>query len=207
MYFLNSQFQKMKIIAIFLLMSNIIFSQDYRFGDGEDLIFFGHSYKTIVFSKRVDGDVYRTQWLTEDLVIRESSGILDIKTQQGLLQNGYFVNGTSDSIYINVLGALKLCPVEWRVPRIGEWDTLLSTISMDQRKYMFKYLPGYIGQNSSIVNDSIVINRVEVSGGFWWSSTYNEHWVYGIELDYQRNLYFGKAPLWDKASVRCVRDL
>lgn len=202
----TSQFQ-MKTLIIFLFLSIVIHSQSYRLGNGDDLVFSGHSYKTVVVSIRSENEVYRKQWLAEDLKPTEISGVMDMETQRGLMINGHFINGTIDSIYVNIQAALKSCPEEWRIPRIGEWDTLLSTITMEHRRYMFQSLPGYIGYNSSSINDSIIINKNQLSGGFWWSSTFNDYWVEGIELDFERNLHFGKAPLWDRASIRCVKDL
>ena len=196
----------MKIFIIFILMTVNLYSQTYRFGNGSDFVFLGHSYKTVILQIASDDEVYRKQWFAEDLKPRIVNGVMDIETQKGLIINGHFINGIKDSVYVNILAALKSCPDEWRVPRIGEWDTLFSTISMDERRYMFQTLPGYIGYSSSSINDSIIINKNKLSGGFWWSSTFNEEWVNGVELDFQRNLHFGMAPLWDRASVRCVRD-
>ncbi len=196
----------MKLFCIFLLLTITSYSQSYRFGNGSDVVYFGHSYKTVVLNMETEDGMLRKQWLAEDLKPRILDGVMDIATQKGLVINGHFINGTKDSIYVNIYAALRSCPEEWRIPRIGEWDTLLSTITMDQRRYMFQTLPGYIGYNSSLINDTIIINKNKLSGGFWWSSTFNEYWVKGVELDYERNLHFGSAPLWDRASIRCVRD-
>jgi uncharacterized protein (TIGR02145 family) len=207
----------MKLLLILLCFFNLSFSQqdslkNYRISSGPDIIHYDANstkyYSTVYIIIVIDGILEKyQQWLKEDIIPREVNGAFDIKTQEGLYGVGDFISGNFDSTYINVLGAMKMCPEGWRIPRIGEWDTLFKVLTVDDRKLIFSKLPGYLGTSNIEIRDSIIKKESFLKGGFWWSSTFNESWVQGVELDTKWNVHFGKAPLSDKASVRCVRDV
>lgn len=207
----------MRFLLVFLFFYNFTFSQQdslkkYRMYTGPDIIHYDATstkyYSTMYISIVIDGVLEKyQQWFKEEIIPREVNGAFDIKTQEGLYGVGDFISGNFDSTYINILGGIKMCPEGWHVPRIGEWDTLFDVLTVEDRKILFSKLPGYLGISNLEKNDSIIKIESFNKGGFWWSSTFNENWVQGVELDNKWNVYFGKAPLSDKASVRCVRDV
>lgn len=177
----------------------------------EDTVFEGHLYKLIrignVYYEDNGAEIIHWKiWFLNDLKPYESNNLLDMKTQRNMPGVGLFINANFDSIYFNPSGAQKACPNRWRVPRIGEWDTLFDQLDIDMKMFMFKELPGYVSYE--IVNeDAILKKKVErLNGGFWWSSTMDENRCKGIELDNGRNKESGQGSLHDRAAVRCVRD-
>ena len=202
----------MKILILFLLISQSILSQDTLwkrpFGTGEDLQYNKHLYKIIKLASEDEwGNVYWTKWMLNDLIYTPTNNVLDLKTQEGLSMIGHFINATVDSIYFNPESAQKSCPQGWRIPRIGEWDTLISNLTWEQKIAFFNTLPGYIGYSNRSVNDTIIIKDiVKLKGGFYWTSTEAGEKIWGIEIEPTYNYEKGKADKWDFASVRCVQD-
>jgi uncharacterized protein (TIGR02145 family) len=175
------------------------------------MLFEGRLYKIArigYVKKQLNGAEYIDWklWFLNDLIPYEKENILDMKTQKNMPGVGLFLNANYDSIYFNPPGAIKACPVSWRVPRIGEWDTLFNMLSFDMKKDMFYELPGYISY-TIIKDDTVAIRKVDrLNGGFWWSSDVEVDRCWGVKLDNQRNKEKGKGSLHDRAAVRCVRD-
>ena len=61
---------------------------------------------------------------------------------------GLFINANYDSIYFNPAGAQNACPDKWRVPRIGEWDTLFNMNMVD----MVNTIKSVIDNESELYN-------------------------------------------------------
>lgn len=177
----------------------------------DDTVFEGHLYKLV----KIGNPYYETNgaenihwkiWFMDDIKPYEKNNLLDISTQMGMTGVGLFLNANFDSIYFNPSGAQTACPSGWRVPRIGEWDTLFDQLNIDMKMVMFRNLPGYVSYEI-VRDDTILKKRVDkLHGGFWWSSTMDELRCEGIELDNSRNKTNGKGSLHDRAAVRCVRD-
>lgn len=178
-----------------------------------DTTFEGHLYK-IVRIGYLNQDINGTEtinwklWFLNDLRPYGKKNLLNMKTQRNMSGVGLFINANYDSIYFNPAGAQNACPDKWRVPRIGEWDTLfnMNMVDIDIKMFMFSELPGYISYEI-VKDDTILKKKVEKQkGGFWWSSTISDSRCEGIELDNSRNKSKGKGSLYDRAAVRCVRD-
>lgn len=201
------------IVCIFLLLSLNIYSQNRNIRRGEDIISYGVNYHTVYIGS-IDNynNVEWKQWLLSDIILtKELVGVLPAWTQKEMSGIGVMVNGVSDSIFFTPDAALKVCPAGFRLPRIGEYDTLIGALSIEERKEFFNKLPGYITHVYKDTNDIIIKNKIIEKGGFWWTSTniYNEEEKYkfiGIELDYMYNYHKGKGDLGDYAAVRCVRN-
>jgi uncharacterized protein (TIGR02145 family) len=206
----------MKII-IFILLSILCLT---TFGQGisvrlfqthDDTVFEGHLYKIArigYVKKELNGSEYIDWklWFLNDLRPYEKNNLLNMDTQKDMFGVGLFINANYDSIYFNPSGATHACPTKWRVPRIGEWDTLFNMLSLDMKMYMFNELPGYVSYNI-VKDDTIAVKKVDkLYGGFWWSSDLEGERCWGIRLDNQRNKEKGKGSLHDRAAVRCVRD-
>lgn len=199
---------------IFIMLCLTSFGQGISvrlFQPQDDTVFEGHLYKIVrIGSIRHEDNGAETidwkLWFLNDLRPYEKNNLLDMKTQKNMPGVGLFLNANYDSIYFNPSGAQRACPDRWRVPRIGEWDTLFDQLSIDMKMYMFGELPGYVSYEV-VQDDTILKKRVErLHGGFWWSSTIDDNRCYGIELDNGRNKSKGKGSLHDRAAVRCVRD-
>jgi uncharacterized protein (TIGR02145 family) len=194
---------------LFLLLPFFSYSQTWTksFKRIDDVYSNGYSYRAISIGREDEYyNVIWKDWLIDDIRINQLPYVLDIRTQEGQTGVGNFISEVVDSIYFNPAAALKVCPQGWRLPRIGEWDTLFTQLTYDQRRIFVESFHGYIEHSRSSIGDSIVkhINRIE--GGFWWSSTLDGEKVLGVELTQQYRLDHGKGDLWDYASVRCVRD-
>ena len=200
----------MKVLILFLLLSQSLLSQVWQrpFRQSEDLQWGQHLYKVIEFGKKDEwNNIQWTKWMLNDLVYTPTDNVLDLETQKGLSGVGHFVNGTIDSIYFNPEASKKVCPTGWRLPRIGEWDTLVSNLNWQQKISFFNKLPGYIGYSNRTINDTIIIKDItKLKGGFYWSSTEADGKIWGVEIQPTYNFEKGKADLWDFASVRCVED-
>lgn len=177
----------------------------------DDTVFEGHLYKIAkvgYLKKESNGAEYVEWklWFLNDLRPYEKNNLLNMSTQKDMPGVGLFINANYDSIYFNPSGAAHACPAKWRVPRIGEWDTLFDMLSIDMKMHMFEELPGYISY-TIVKQDTIAVRRVEkLKGGFWWSSDIEGERCEGISLDRGRNKEKGKGSLHDRAAVRCVRD-
>jgi len=177
----------------------------------DDTVFEGHLYKIvrIGYVRHEDNGAETIDWklwFLNNLRPYEKDNLLDMKTQKNMPGVGLFLNANYDSIYFNPAGAQSVCPERWRVPRIGEWDTLFNILSLDMKMYMFGELPGYVSYEI-VQNDTVTVKKVDrLHGGFWWSSDLEGERCWGIRLDNRRNKENGKGSLHDRAAVRCVRD-
>jgi len=147
-------------------------------------------------------------WMIDDLVPHTIDQVMNMETQSDQKGVGVFLNGAYDSLVINYDGATKSCPTGWRLPRIGEWDTLLNTLEYTQRVAFFNNLRGFKGSKTDTINGTMVKTETSLSGGFYWSitddSSGNKAW--GVEIEDNYNINFGKADKSDFLSVRCVKD-
>lgn len=199
----------MKLLLILLLITSNILTQ-VRLKRGNDLIFKNHSYRVVnvpTITENGYPDSWKL-WMADDLVPYTKSHIMDMETQSNQKGVGIFLNGAYDSLKINYEGAIKACPTGWRLPRIGEWDTLLNTLSYSQRMNFFNKLKGFKGVKTYSVNDSIFKTETSLPGGFYWSSTEDSsgHKSWGVEIESNYNINVGKADKSDFLSVRCVKD-
>jgi uncharacterized protein (TIGR02145 family) len=194
------------LIYIFIFSFNILFAQEVRIRRGDDVRVGGHVYRTVEIA-RVDSfyNVSWEGWFLDDMKWYLMPHLLDLETQKNQTGPGFFVNAFYDSIYFNPAAALKVCPAGWRLPRIGEWDTLINTLSDGQLKYMFNELPGFLGYSRNLIGDKINKDQQILPGGFWWSSTPHGEKVAGAEIDRLYRYNIGYGDQWDKASVRCIR--
>lgn len=182
-----------------------ILTRDFR--SGEDVYYNGQNYRIIQTGEH---DEYHNlvwkSWFLDNMRYVELPHLLDLKTQKEQHGDGYFVNPVIDSIYFNHAGALKVCPAGWRIPRIGEWDTLLKTMSSLQREYMFGKLSGFIGYHSAVSDNDIIKERQLLKGGYWWAADTIGSRAYVIKITENNTYDIGVADVWDNASVRCVKD-
>ncbi len=202
------------IIILTTILPGLLLGQNRLYTHSEDTLFEGHLYRIARIGRVVElengaQDIHWKLWFIDDLKPYQRDYVLDMKTQRNQTGVGLFLNANYDSIYFNPEGAMRSCPHGWRIPRIGEWDTLFMTIDRAQKREMFHDLPGYVSYTIE-KKDSITINKIveRLKGGFWWSSTQesegNRYW--GIELDSDRNKNNGKGSECDRAAARCVRD-
>lgn len=195
-----------KMIFLLLLLSNNLLSQ-VRIIRDQDLSFQSHLYRVIKVPIMVNGDPDGWKiWMLDDLIPYDKNHILDMETQSGQTGIGVFLNGAFDSLKINYEGAIKSCPTGWRIPRIGEWDTLLNTLDYQQRVLFFNKLKGFKGFKSDTINGKIQRKETIINGGFYWSSTSDDHKSWGIEIETNFNINKGKADKSDFLSVRCVKE-
>jgi len=181
-----------------------ILTRDFVIGD---IIYYkGLNYRVVKLSTT---DEYHNlswkNWMVDDIHINDLPYLLDMKTQKDQYNDGYFINPVVDSIYFNHAGAMQVCPIGWRIPRIGEWDTLLRKINYAQRDWLLGQHNGFRGYRSAIEDSSIVKKIQVLTGGFWWASDKLGNRAYVIKLT-NNNWDIGLADIWDYATVRCVKD-
>jgi len=199
----------MKTIFFSILLTFNLYSQ-VRLKRSNDLIFESHYYRVVsVPTMNEDGypDGWKL-WMIDDLIPYTKNHIMDMMTQSDQKGVGVFLNGAYDSLKINYDGAKKSCPTGWRLPRIGEWDTLLNTLDYSQRISFFNNLKGFKGYKTDTINGTMVRTETILPGGFYWSSTedYSGHKAWGVEIEKNYNINNGKADKSDFLSVRCVKD-
>ena len=199
----------MKKIIFCLFLTSSLHSQvkitNRDFTEGEEIYYGKDNYRTVKVSELDEYyNVSWKTWLLDDLRLRDFPNLLDIKTQKDQKGVGNFVNPVVDSLYFNYAAALKVCPVGWRLPRLGEWDTLLRKINQTQRNWMLKSGNGFKGYHSAI-SDSLIIKESQIlEGGFWWASDSLGSKAYVIKVT--ETWEIGLADVWDYATVRCVKD-
>lgn len=203
----------MKILLFILLFPYILFSQNRNIILGEDIVSYGINYNTVYIAAPDNyGNLDWKQWTLQDIILtKELKGVLPLSSQNGMTGVGSMINGVSDSIFFTPAAANSVCPVGFRLPRVGEYDTLMGLLSMDERRWFFNKLPGYISHNYNNINDSIIKDKKIIKGGYWWTSTiiYNENTEYkqiGIEIDCMYSYHTGKGDFGDYAVVRCIRN-
>lgn len=175
---------------------------------GEGPFHHGTSYRAVDIAEEDEyGNVYWKRWLIDDLRTFEDDNMLDMKTQEGFENDGRFLSPIVDSIYFNQAAAAKACPSGWRLPRIGEFDTLMAKITYDQRAYMFIGGRGFKGYTSEMTQGRLAIKTQILKGGFWWCQAPDTAYRAYVATVGDNNFYdVGLADVKDLASVRCVRD-
>jgi uncharacterized protein (TIGR02145 family) len=176
------------------------------FATGEDLYYKGSNYRVVKMSHPDDYyNLIWKSWTVDDIHINDLPHLLDMKTQKQQSGDGYFINPVVDSIYFNHAGAMQVCPAGWRLPRIGEWDTLLRKLNHTQRDWLLSQHNGFKGYHSAIEDSTIVKKTQILNGGFWWAADTLGNRAYVIKLT-NDTWDIGLADIWDYATVRCVKD-
>jgi uncharacterized protein (TIGR02145 family) len=200
---------KSLIHIVLLFITTLAFSQwsrSFRFSD--DVYYENHIYKTveIAFENSYDNTIEWKVWMLSDILIEhELDNLLDYRTQRGQVGLGNIISPVLDSIYFNVAAAHKVCPLDWRLPRIGEWDTLMISTSRSQKEFMFPNLLGYRSYSIENVGDAVYKRNKYLIGGYWWAEP-NELNTNSIQLDTNYNYNKGSGDAWDRATVRCIRE-
>ena len=192
----------MRLSIIFILISNLLFSQwsnrTFRpYYDDFDR----------VIGASIGHPEHATIWMVDDIQIYEERAFLmDLKSQEGQGGLGIFVNPVMNSGLFNYEASKTVCPQGWRLPRIGEWDTLIATLTTEQINFMFFKRRGFYGY-SITMKDSIPYRAVQqLSGGFWWTSDTHKNRFIGKEFTEQSVWRDGYLESGDFAAVRCVKD-
>ena len=182
--------------------------EDTRVRPSEELRHHGITYRTIEVSETDEYyNVYWKKWMLDDVRIFEANNLLDMKTQEGYKNEGRFVSPVIDSLYFNHSAAKLACPEGWRLPRIGEFDTLMMKIDYNTRAYIFGIGRGFRGYTSEIVQGQLAVKKQMLKGGFWWCEAPEEADRAYVVTVGDNNFYDrGIADVKDLASVRCVKD-
>lgn len=148
-----------------------------------------------------------TIWMIDDIQIYEERAFLmDLKSQEGQTGIGIFVNPVMNAGLFNYEASKSVCPQGWRLPRIGEWDTLIGTLTTEQINFMFFKRRGFYGYSVQM-KDSIPYRAVQqLSGGFWWTSDTHGKRFIGKEFTEQSVWRDGYLEEGDFAAVRCVKN-
>ena len=177
---------------------------------GEGPYHHGISYRAVKIAEEDEySNVYWKRWLIDDIKAFEEDNVLDMDTQEGYGNDGRFLSPIVDSIYFNHAAAQheKTCPAGWRLPRIGEFDTLMLRLTYDQRAYMFMNGRGFRGYTSEIVEGRLAVKRQLLKGGFWWcAASDSSDRAYVVTVGDNNFYEVGLADVKDLASVRCVSD-
>lgn len=191
----------MKILLIFLFISQVIYGQwsnrTFRpYYDDFDR----------VIGASVGHPESATIWMTDDIQIYEERAFLmDLKTQEGQTGLGIFINPVTNFGLFNYEAAKAVCPQGWRLPRIGEWDTLIGTLTTEQINLLFFKRRGFYGYSVQM-KDSVPYKAVQqLAGGFWWSSDTHGKRLVGKEFTEQSLWRDGYLEEGDFAAVRCVK--
>jgi uncharacterized protein (TIGR02145 family) len=200
----------MKLLVILLFFSIISFGQNDRhwFPHPEDSIFHNKLYKIVKIGNPND-TIPMKYWLMSDIQEPDLPYLLDMQTQKGQSGIGNYMSPVYEDGLYNWNGAMIACPTGWRIPRIGEWDTLFNQLLHSEKFQMFGELNGFVGYSHQI--DEYIINKKinKQDGGFWWSSEEIGEFAKGVEL--QRNgenfsYYKGSTEKYSRAGVRCIKD-
>lgn len=200
----------MKILITFLFFSIISFAQRDRhwFIHPEDSIFHKKLYKIVKIGNPND-TIPMKYWLMSDIEEADIPYLLDMRTQKGQTGVGNYISPVYEDGLYNWSGAMIVCPTGWRIPRIGEWDTLFNQLLHSEKKQMFGELNGFVGYSHHADEYSISKKINKHEGGFWWSADDIEEHAKGVEL--QKNgenfsYYKGSAEKFSRAAVRCIKD-
>lgn len=200
----------MKILITFLLFSIISFAQRDRhwFIHPEDSIFHKKLYKIVKIGNPND-TIPMKYWLMSDIEEADIPYLLDMRTQKDQTGVGNYISPVYEDGLYNWSGAMIACPTGWRIPRIGEWDTLFNQLLHSEKKQMFGELNGFVGYSHHADEYSISKKINKHEGGFWWSADDIEEHAKGVEL--QKNgenfsYYKGSAEKYSRAAVRCIKD-
>lgn len=204
------QQNKMKILITFLFFSIISFAQRDRhwFIHPEDSIFHKKLYKIVKIGNPND-TIPMKYWLMSDIEEADIPYLLDMRTQKGQTGVGNYISPVYEDGLYNWSGAMIACPTGWRIPRIGEWDTLFNQLLHSEKMQMFGELNGFVGYSHHADEYSISKKINKHEGGFWWSADDIEEHAKGVEL--QKNgenfsYYKGSAEKYSRAAVRCIKD-
>lgn len=195
------------LLFLFILISFNSYTQ-IRITRAPDINHNLHLYKVIkvpvISNGYIDHWVY---WMAEDLEPPETiSNIMDMKTQEDQEGIGRFVNGSFDSLTFNYNGAMKACPVGWKIPTIKDWDTLLNTLSNNQRISFFNVLNVSKEIKSDTLCGNIIKKEIQLKGGYYWSSDRDLETAWRIEIDPRYyNVSKGKSQITDFLLVRCMK--
>lgn len=189
------------LIYYFLLITTTIFSQ---WNNRTFRPYFDDYDRVIGVS--VGHPEYSTIWMIDDIQIYdEQPFLMDLKTQKDQEGVGVFINATMNSGLFNYKAATSVCPTGWRLPRIGEWDTLIGTLTTEQINFMFFKRRGFYGYSITI-KDSIPYKTIQqLTGGFWWTSDKMKNRYVGKEFTEQSIWRDGYLEEGDFAAVRCVK--
>ena len=197
------------INIVSLLITTIAFSQWGRnFRPSDDVYYENHIYKTveIAFENRYENTVDWKVWMLSDILIEhELDNLLDYRTQRGQVGLGNIISPVLDSVYFNIAAANIVCPTDWRLPRIGEWDTLMIAISRSQKEIMFPNLLGYRSYSMGNIGDTVYKKNKYLTGGYWWADPDKSN-NNSIRLDTNYNYDKGIGDDWDRATVRCIKE-
>jgi uncharacterized protein (TIGR02145 family) len=200
----------MKLLVILLFFSIISFGQNDRhwFPHPEDSIFHNKLYKIVKIGNPND-TIPMKYWLMSNIEESNLPYLLDMQTQKDQTGVGNYVSPVYEDGLYNWSGAMIACPSGWRLPRMGEWDTLFNQLLHSEKFQMFGELNGFVGYSHQ-VDEYIITKKInKQEGGFWWSSEGVGEFAKGVEL--QRNgenfsYYKGSAEKYSRAGVRCVKD-
>ena len=200
----------MKLLVILLFFSIISFGQNDRhwFPHHDDSIFHNKLYKIVKIGNPND-TIPMKYWLMSDIEESNLPYLLDMRTQKGQTGVGNYISPVYEDGLYNWSGAMIACPTGWRLPRIGEWDTLFNQLLHSEKFQMFGELNGFVGYSHQADEYTITKKIKKQEGGFWWSSDNIGEFAKGVEL--QRNgqnfsYYKGSAEKYSRAGVRCVKD-
>ena len=144
-------------------------------------------------------------WLLYDRADTDRPNLLDARTQDSMKGIGTIISPVVNLGLYNYAAAKDVCPTGWRLPRKGEWDTLVSSITFEQMKFMFPSMRGFIGYSTILNDSSIVKNKQELRGGYWWTTDIKDSKHIGIELTPEYIWRTGYLLEGDYAAVRCIK--
>lgn len=191
----------MRVLLIFLFVSQVLYGQwsNRTFRPYYD------DYDRVIGAS-IGHPENATIWMIDDIQIYEERAFLmDLKSQEGQIGIGIFINPVMNSGLFNYKAANTVCPQGWRLPRIGEWDTLIGTLTTEQINFMFFKRRGFYGY-SITMKDSVPYKAVQqLAGGFWWTSDSLKNRYIGKEFTEQSVWRDGYLEAGDFAAVRCVK--
>lgn len=200
----------MKLFLITIFISIYSFGQNERhwFPHFEDSIFHNKLYKIVKIGNPND-TIPMKYWLMSDIDEEDMPYLLDMKTQKDQTGIGNYMSPTYEDGLYNWAGAMMACPTGWRIPRIGEWDTLFNQLYPNEKRQMFGEMKGFVGY-TNIADEYFITRKInKLEGGFWWSSNDIGEIAQGIELQSKGDgfsYYRGSAEKYSKAGVRCIKD-
>lgn len=191
----------MKILALIFFTTLSVYSQyDRNFRQYQD------DYGRVIAVK-VGHPENEMVWMINDVnIIEERSHLLDLQTQDSMYGVGIFVNPVINKGLFNYSASKNVCPVGWRIPRIGEWDTLFQSITFEQLSFLFPNPRGFVGYSLSLDDSTIVKKTQNLKGGYWWTSDSISNRLIGVELTSDWVWREGYLNEGDFAGVRCIKS-
>lgn len=192
----------MKILLFFLTLSFVTYSQ----WDNKTFRPYYNDYDQAI-AVSIGHPETETTWLLYDVAIfDERPNLLNQRTQDNMTGVGTIISPVVNQGLFNYAAAQEVCPMGWRLPRIGEWDTLLQTLTPQQMNFMFSNFKGFIGYSTILSDSSIVKNTQKLLGGFWWTANTQNGKNVGMELTNEYVWRDGYLLPGDCAAVRCIKD-